>query len=51
MSEFVGLTTIAEPLQELGRKSADIVMKLINNTKVAPVSFVESNNLVIRTSA
>ena len=51
MSEFVGLTTIAEPLEELGRISADAVMKLINNIKVPSVSFVESNNLVIRTSA
>ncbi len=52
MSEFIGLTTIVEPLEELGRKAAEAAVELIKNDNKGHLQyFVDSSELAVRTSA
>jgi len=52
MSEFIGLTTIVEPLEELGKKAAEVAIELINDeNKGHSQCFVDSAELAVRTSA
>ncbi|GEM_PF-1243150 len=46
------LTTVKEPIEEIGRVSAEVMLELINNGSNAPIQkLVESNDLKIRKTA
>ena len=52
MSEFIGLTTIIEPLEELGEKAAEVAIELIKNGNKGNLEcLVDSAELALRTSA
>lgn len=52
MSEFIGLTTIAEPLEELGKRAADMALMLINDKDMTQFdSVVNDTKMLIRETA
>jgi LacI family transcriptional regulator len=52
ISEAYGLTTMSEPLEELGKESAKLLTQLIENPNTAPSHRrIECNNLIVRRTA
>jgi len=51
LSRYMGLTTMREPLSELGRDAAEIVLELIENPKKTPIHRkITCNELIIRST-
>ena len=52
VSEAYGITTMSEPLDELGRRSADVLMQLLEDPDLEPVHYgIDSNVIKVRRTA
>ncbi|MEO6511626.1 MAG: LacI family DNA-binding transcriptional regulator [Nocardioides sp.] len=49
-ARYAGLTTVRQPMRELGRRAAQLLDELINRTREEPVHEVLATELIIRTS-